>query len=79
MRPARAAAPDRHARPVLENVEIHFLVENVNKDNKVIRNILDYNMTIDVELMYLLFGMIESGTFSWRRVTRKVSIEKGGV
>jgi len=54
-------------------------VEEVKKDDKVIRNILDYDMTIDVELMYLPFGTVESGKFSWHKVTKKVSIEKGGV
>lgn len=66
-------------RPVHENFEIPFPVEEVKKDDKVIRNILDYDMTIEVELMYLPFGTKESGTFTWQKVTRKVSIEKGGV
>jgi hypothetical protein len=39
----------------------------------------EYDMTVDVELMYLPFGTVESGKFSWQKVTKKVSIEKGGV
>jgi len=66
-------------RPVLEKFEIPFPVEEVKKDDKVSRNILDNDMTIDVELIYLPFGTVESGKFSWHKVTRKVSIEKGGV
>jgi hypothetical protein len=66
-------------RPVHENFEIPFPVEEVKKDDKVIRNVLDYDMTIDVELMYLPFGTKESGMFTWQKVTKKVSIEKGGV
>ena len=34
-------------------------------------------MIIDVELMYLPFGAKESGQFTWHKVTKKVSIEKG--
>jgi hypothetical protein len=66
-------------RVVLETFAIPFPVEEVKKDDKIIRNILDHDMIIEVELMYLPFGTIESGKFSWRKVTRKVSIEKGGV
>jgi len=66
-------------RPVLEKFEIPFPVEEVKKDDKVSRNILDNDMIIDVELIYLPFGTVESGKFSWHKVTRKVSIEKGGV
>jgi len=66
-------------RPVNESFEIAFPVEEVKKDGKVVRNILDYDMTIDVELMYLPFGTKESGQFTWRKVTKKVSIEKGGM
>jgi hypothetical protein len=66
-------------RLVQESYEIPFPVEEVKKDDKVVRNITDYDMTIDVELMYLPFGTKESGQFTWHKVTKKVSIEKGGV
>src|SRR5512140_1787040 len=66
-------------RTVLETFEIAYPVEEIKKDDKVVRNIMDYDMTIDVELMYLPFGTKESGQFTWHKVTRKVSIEKGGV
>jgi hypothetical protein len=66
-------------RPVRENFEIPFPVEEIKKDDKVVRTIIDYDMTIDVELMYLPFGTKESGQFTWQKVTRKVSVEKGGV
>jgi len=66
-------------RPVHESFEIPFPVEDVKKDDKIIRNILDYDMTVDVELIYLPFGNKESGAFTWKKETRKVSIEKGGV
>jgi hypothetical protein len=35
-------------------------------------------MTVDVELMYLPFGT-KDDKFTWQKVTKKVSIEKGGV
>ncbi len=66
-------------RPVQENFEILFPVEEVKQGDKVVRNILDYDMTRDVELMYLPFGTKESGQFTWQKVTKKVSNEKGGV
>ncbi len=66
-------------RPVLESFEIPFPVDEVKKDDKVLRTIKDYDMTVDVELMYLPFGTKESGQFTWQKVTKKVSIEKGGV
>jgi hypothetical protein len=66
-------------RPVQETFEILFPVEEVKQGDKVVRKILDYDMTIDVELMYLPFGTRESGQFTWQKVTKKVSIERGGV
>ena len=66
-------------RAVNESFEIGFPVEETKKDGKIVRNITDYDMTIDVELMYLPFGTKESGQFTWQKVTKKVSLEKGGV
>ena len=66
-------------RPVIESFEIPFPVDEVKKDDKVVRTIKDYDMTVGVELMYLPFGTKESGQFTWQKVTKKVSIEKGGV
>jgi hypothetical protein len=66
-------------KPVIENFEIRFPVEEVKQEDKIVRKILDYDMTVDVELMYLPFGTRESGQFTWQKVTKKVSIEKGGV
>jgi hypothetical protein len=66
-------------RTVIENFEIPFPVEEVTKDGKAVRTIKDYDMIVDVELMYLPFGTKESGQFTWQKVTKKVSIEKGGV
>jgi len=63
---------------MLETFTIPLPVKD-NKGDKIIQDILDHKMIIEVELMYLPFGTIESGKFSWRKVTRKVSIEKGGV
>ena len=53
-------------RPVHENFEIPYPAG-------------EYDMTVDVELMYLPFGTVESGKFSWQKVAKKVSIEKGGI
>jgi hypothetical protein len=66
-------------KPVIESFDILFPVEEVNQGDKVVRTISDYDMTVDVELMYLPFGTKESGQFTWQKVTKKVSIEKGGV
>ncbi len=66
-------------RTVLEKFEIPVPAEFSKKDGKDVTRILDYDMTVDVELMYLPFGTVESGKFSWHKVTKKVSIEKGGV
>ena len=66
-------------RPVQATFEIPFPVEEVEQGDKVVRKILDYDMTIDVELVYLPFGTRDSGQFTWQKVTKKVSIERGGV
>jgi hypothetical protein len=66
-------------RPVNESFDISFPAEFSKKDGKDVTTILDYDMTVDVELMYLPFGNKESGQFTWQKVTKKVSIEKGGV
>ncbi len=66
-------------RPVNESFDIPFPAEFARKDGKDVTTILDYDMIVDVELMYLPFGTKESGQFTWRKVTKKVSIEKGGV
>ena len=66
-------------RPVNESFEIPFPAEFAKKDGKDVTSILDLDMTIDVELMYLPFGAKESGQFTWQKVTKKVSIEKGVV
>ncbi len=61
-------------KPVHEQFDIPFPAEF--KDGKT--NILDYDMTVDVELIYEPFGDKETG-FTWHKVTKNVSIEKGGV
>ncbi len=66
-------------RPVNENFDIPFPAEFSKKDGKDVTTVLDYDMTLDVELMYLPFGTKESGQFTWQKVTKKVSIEKSGV
>ena len=66
-------------KPVKESYDIPFPAEFTKKDGKDVTKILDFDMTIDVELMYLPFGTKESGQFTWQKVTKKVSIEKGGV
>jgi hypothetical protein len=66
-------------RPVLESFDIPFPAEFSKKDGKDITTILDHDLTVDVELMYLPFGTKESAQFTWQKVTKKVSIQKGGV
>ena len=66
-------------RPVMESFEILFPSEYEKKDGKPVLNILDYDMTVDVELWYLPFGTKSDDPFLWQKVTKKVSIEKGGV
>lgn len=66
-------------RPVIESFDIPFPAQFAKKDGKDVTTILDHDMTIDVELMYLPFGTKESDQFTWHKVTKKVSVEKGGV
>ncbi len=61
-------------KPVHEEFEIPFPAEF--KDGKT--NILDYDMNVDVELTYEPFGDKETG-IQWHKVTKKVTLEKGGV
>ena len=65
-------------KPVHENFEIPFPAELTRIDGKDVTNITDYDMTVDVELTYEPFGDKETG-ITWYKVTKKVSIEKGGV
>ena len=65
-------------RPVIESFDIPLPAEFAKKDGKDVTTILDYDMTVDVELMYLPFGTRDDN-FTWQKVTKKVSIEKGGV
>jgi hypothetical protein len=65
-------------KPVRESFEIPFPAEFTKKDGKDVTNILDYDMTVDIELTYEPFGDKETG-ITWHKVTKKVSIEKGGV
>jgi hypothetical protein len=60
-------------KPVHEQFEIPFPAEY--KDGKT--NILDNEMTVDIELMYMPFGDREAG-ISWHKVTKKITLEKGG-
>ncbi|NTW67613.1 MAG: hypothetical protein HGB21_15110, partial [Nitrospirae bacterium] len=57
---------------------IPFPAEFVKKDGKDVTNILDYEMTVDIELIYEPFGDKDTG-ITWHKVTKKVSLEKGGV
>ena len=65
-------------KPVHEKFEIPFPAEFTKIDGKDVTNILDYDMTVDIELTYEPFGDKETG-ITWHKVTKKVSIEKGGV
>jgi len=64
---------------VNESFDIPFPAEFTKKDVNDVTTILDHDLTVDVELMYLPFGTKESGQFTWQKVMKKVSIEKGGV
>jgi hypothetical protein len=65
-------------RPVNEKFEIPFPAEFLKKDGKDVTNILDPVMTVDIELIYEPFGDKATG-ISWYKVTKKVTVEKGGV
>ena len=65
-------------RPVHEAFEIPFPVEYVKKDGKDVTNILDHEMTVDIELIYMPFGERDTG-ITWHKVSKKISLEKGGV
>jgi hypothetical protein len=66
-------------RPVNETFEIPFPAEFAKQDGKSVTTILDYDMTVTVELLYEPFGVKDSDTFTWQKVSKQVSIEKGGV
>jgi hypothetical protein len=55
-------------RPVKENFEIPYPAG-------------EFDMTVDVELWYLPFGTKSDpdNAFLWQKVTKKASIDKGGV
>ena len=65
-------------RPVQENCEIPYPAEYVKKDGKDVTNILDHEMTVDIELIYMPFGERDTG-ITWHKVTKKIALEKGGV
>ena len=65
-------------KPVHEKFEIPFPAEFVTKDGKTVTNIKDYEMTVDVELIYEPFGSKDSG-ITWQKYSKKVVLEKGGV
>jgi len=66
-------------RLVVEQFDIPFPAEFAKKDGKDVTTILDYDMDVTVELLYMPFGVKDADTFTWQSVTKKVSIEKGGV
>jgi len=65
-------------KPVHEKFEIPFPAEFSKKDGKPVTKILDYEMTVDVELIYEPFGTKDSG-MTWQKYSKKVVLEKGGV
>ena len=65
-------------KPVQENFEIPYPAEFVKKDGKDVTNILDHEMTVDIELTYMPFGDKDTG-ITWHKVTKKITLEKGGV
>ena len=65
-------------KPVHEKFEIPFPAEFTKKDGKPVTNILDHEMTVDVELIYEPFGTKDSG-ITWQKYSKKVVLEKGGV
>jgi hypothetical protein len=65
-------------RPVHESFEIPFPAKFSKKKGKWSTKILDHDMTVTVELIYKPFGTMEDAS-AWHSVTRKISIEKGGV
>lgn len=65
-------------KPVHEKFEIPFPAEFTKKDGKPVTNILDYEMTVDVELIYEPFGSKDTG-ITWQKYSKKVTLEKGGV
>lgn len=65
-------------KPVNENFEIPYPAEYVKKDGKETTKILDHEMTVDIELIYMPFGEKDTG-ITWHKVTKKIVLEKGGV
>jgi hypothetical protein len=65
-------------RPVIESFDIPFPAEFSKKNGANVTNILDYDITVEVELVYMPFGTREDAV-TWQKVTKKVSVEKGGI
>ena len=65
-------------KPVLEQFEIPYPAEFVKKDGKNVTNILDHEMTVDIELIYMPFGDKDTG-ITWHKATKMIPLEKGGV
>jgi len=66
-------------KTVTEKFEINFPFEDVKEGDKSVRKILAHDMTIDIELWYLPFGVKdEENSFLWQKVTKSVSISKTG-
>ena len=63
-------------RTVTEKFTIPYPYKDVKKGKKKVRKILSHDMNVDVELWYLPFGSKKDEPFLFRKVTRKVSIEK---
>jgi len=66
-------------RTVVEKFNIPVYNE-VTKDGKLSRDIIANDFTIDVELWYLPYGKKndEGNAQMWQKVTKKLSIAKGG-
>lgn len=65
-------------KTIAEKFEIPFPVEEVKEGGKVIRKVLNHDMTVDIELWYLPFGTKTDSPFLWRKVTKKIKISKTG-
>lgn len=69
--------------PPLRTVKETFsipLYKEIKKDGKLARTIISNDITVEVELWYLPYGKKddEGNSQMWQKVTKKLSIAKGG-
>ena len=62
-------------RPVHESFEIPFPFEDVKTGGKLVRNLLNRELEVEIRLLYLPFGEKNQDHFVWYLTKRIISLE----